>query len=98
MGPSSLNSLDRHRRFGVGSGQQFDSAVDPMSQEKIDPIQEVRFAVTIYGGVSLAIYINGIVQELLHLVRSTAVDPATGDGIEELRETEAVYRELARAV
>ena len=24
-----------------------------------DPMQEVRFAVVIYGGVSLAIYING---------------------------------------
>ncbi len=29
------------------------------------PTQEVRFAVVMYGGVSLAIYINGVVQELL---------------------------------
>lgn len=34
--------------------------------------QEVRFAIVMYGGVSLAIYINGIAQELLRLVRSTA--------------------------
>ena len=34
--------------------------------------QEVRFAVVMYGGVSLAIYINGIAQELLRLVRATA--------------------------
>ena len=34
--------------------------------------QEVRFAVVMYGGVSLAIYINGVAQELLRLVRSTA--------------------------
>jgi hypothetical protein len=29
-----------------------------------DYTQEVRFAVVMYGGVSLAIYINGIAQEL----------------------------------
>jgi patatin-related protein len=34
--------------------------------------KEVRFAVVMYGGVSLAIYINGIAQEFLSLVRSTA--------------------------
>ena len=32
-------------------------------------------AVVIYGGVSLAIYINGVVQEMLRLVRATAVAP-----------------------
>ena len=31
--------------------------------------QEIRFAVVMYGGVSLAIYINGIAQELLRMVR-----------------------------
>ena len=38
----------------------------------IEPFQEVRFAVVMYGGVSLAIYINGVAQELLRLVRATA--------------------------
>jgi hypothetical protein len=42
------------------------------SPPKIESTQEVRFAVVMYGGVSLAIYINGITQELLHMVRSTA--------------------------
>jgi patatin-related protein len=37
--------------------------------------EEVRFAVVMYGGISLAIYMNGIAQELLHLVRSTSPDP-----------------------
>jgi patatin-related protein len=32
----------------------------------------VRFAVVLYGGVSLAIYINGVVQELFRLVCATA--------------------------
>jgi predicted acylesterase/phospholipase RssA len=45
-----------------------------------------------YGGVSLAVYMNGIAQELLSLVRSTASDPG-GDRPEtgSLR----VYQELA---
>jgi predicted acylesterase/phospholipase RssA len=36
------------------------------------PEQEVRFALVLYGGVSLAVYINGVVQEFFRLVRSTA--------------------------
>jgi patatin-related protein len=50
--------------------------------------QEIRFAVVLYGGVSLAIYINGVVQELLRLVRSTADLAAPPKG------SEAVYRKL----
>lgn len=42
------------------------------SSPQIDYTQEVRFAVVMYGGVSLAIYINGIAQELLRWARSTA--------------------------
>ena len=37
----------------------------------IDFTQEVRFAVVMYGGSSLAIYMNGVAQEMLHLVRAT---------------------------
>jgi patatin-related protein len=36
--------------------------------------KEYRFAVVMYGGVSLAVYINGVAQELLTLVRSTSLD------------------------
>ena len=39
--------------------------------------REVRLAIVMYGGSSLAIYINGVAQELLHLVRATA--PATSE-------------------
>lgn len=55
-----------------------------------DYSQEVRFAVVMYGGVSLAIYINGIAQELLRLVRSTArkQQPAFSG-------TEQVYRKVS---
>jgi patatin-related protein len=79
------------------------------SHPEIDVIQEVRLAVVMYGGVSLAIYINGVAQELLSLVRSTATDaspPKRADGAapppraliadEDLRGAEPVYREIAR--
>jgi predicted acylesterase/phospholipase RssA len=61
--------------------------------------QEVRFALVLYGGASLAIYIHGVTQEFFHLVRSTAIDAAgnliVGDA--ELSGTERVYRKLASA-
>jgi patatin-related protein len=64
-------------------------------------VKEVRFAVVMYGGVSLAIYINGIAQELLRLVRSTSASHDDGSGgknpvpAEELKGTERVYRRLS---
>lgn len=64
----------------------------------VDVEQEVRFAVVMYGGVSLAIYMNGIVQELFNMVKATAQNsdgtPRYGDG--ELRGSQRVYRNLAR--
>ncbi len=51
--------------------------------------REARFAVVIYGGVSLAVYINGVAQEMLRLVRATAAPT------EELMRSEKVYRKLA---
>jgi patatin-related protein len=75
----------------------------------LDVAQEVRFAVVMYGGVSLAIYINCVAQELLRLVRATA--PASRGGLSARplpdpcalsrdpccspRETEWVYRKLS---
>ena len=46
--------------------------------------QEVRLAVVLYGGVSLAIYINGAVQEMLRLVRSTSQSQSDGTAYGEL--------------
>jgi patatin-related protein len=62
-----------------------------------DARSEVRFAVVLYGGVSLAIYMNGIVQELFELVRATA--PADGGDRphvpdDDLRGAGPVYRKL----
>src|SRR5437588_875577 len=64
---------------------------------KVEYTKEVRFAVVMYGGVSLAIYINGVAQELLRLVRATADD---GNGkarfaADQLSGSERVYRKLS---
>lgn len=71
----------------------------------VDFDQEVRFAVVMYGGSSLAIYINGVAQEILRLVRATAPKfgtvAAAGQAHladEELRGSERVYRLLGRMI
>ena len=68
---------------------------------------EVRFAVVMYGGVSLAIYINGVAQEMLRWVRSTAKSAnkvkdvallpnnPSGESELSLSGTERVYRKLS---
>jgi hypothetical protein len=64
------------------------------------PSQEVRLAVVMYGGVSLACYLNGVAQELYHLVRSTApaadgpagAAPPRGVAAPGLSATQTVYR------
>lgn len=45
-----------------------------MTENNINPdyTQEIRIASVMFGGVSLAIYMNGITQELLRAVRATA--------------------------
>ena len=78
------------------------------SSTKVEYTREVRFAVVMYGGVSLAIYINGIAQELLRWARSTAkhstdnvalipstsMDAASPESGPRLSPTERVYRKL----
>jgi patatin-related protein len=67
---------------------------------QIDPEREVRFAVVMYGGVSLAIYINGVTQELLNMVRATAPkEPGSTEPLltpDTITGSEAVYRKLAQ--
>jgi predicted acylesterase/phospholipase RssA len=67
-------------------------------ETEYDATAEVRFAVVLYGGVSLAIYMNGIVQELFELVRATAPAGDDGKGLhvpdEELQGAGTVYRRL----
>ena len=62
------------------------------------PLQDIRFALVLYGGASLAVYIHGVTLEFFNLVRATAVD-ANGNVIvsdAELSPTERVYRKLGR--
>ena len=73
------------------------------TKPRVDFDQEVRFAVVMYGGSSLAIYINGVAQELLRLVRATAPEFSDASHVEnayladeELRGSERVYRRLGR--
>jgi len=71
----------------------------------VDVRKEVRLALVMYGGVSLAIYMNGVAQELFHLVRATAPrDLSSGRRSEplipdaRLGGTERVYRKLGQAL
>ncbi|HET6854109.1 MAG TPA: patatin-like protein [Pyrinomonadaceae bacterium] len=83
------------------------AAASPKQYPDAEYTEEVRFAVVMYGGVSLAIYINGIAQELLRLVRATATAGTGPDGSRicltansndeknQLKGTEKVYRKLS---
>jgi patatin-related protein len=84
---------DERRRHDTGT-RPGEAAV------KYDATSEVRFAVVLYGGVSLAIYMNGIAQELLELVRATSPsisEPGTlAVADADLSASGRVYRELGR--
>ena len=60
--------------------------------------REVRFGAVLYGGVSLCVYMNGIAQELLHLVKSTAPsrDDPSQPFLANPTSTQAVYRRLGQ--
>src|SRR5438093_12893701 len=77
----------------------------PTTKPKTDPKdlgveREVRFAVVMYGGVSLAIYINGVTQELLHMVRATGRSAPGASTMlfpqDALSPPEGSYREIAQ--
>jgi patatin-related protein len=57
--------------------------------------REIRLAVVMYGGTSLAIYMNGISREFLELVRATS--PAATEA-QALGSTARVYRKLAHVL
>lgn len=71
---------------------------------------EHRIGLVMYGGVSLAIYMNGVAQEFLNLVLSTAMttdgtlllnsppDEGRDQKATYLEGTRAVYRQMARAI
>src|SRR3977135_1595499 len=69
-GQSPLDPLPSVAQPGYPSGEAGHAAADP----HIEADEEVRLAVVLYGGSSLCIYMNGVAQELLRLVRATAGD------------------------
>lgn len=72
--------------------------------------RELRFAVVIYGGASLAVYMHGVTKELLKLVRASKVlhemdldpqasDVGYADGPDQRgHDTEAIYFELLQRI
>ncbi len=59
---------------------------------------EVRLAVVLYGGVSLAVYIHGVTREILNLIRASKLLHAEKpDGIEAPDST-AVYLDLLKSL
>lgn len=108
---ASLHPSDGAQYAGPAANE-LPTTVVPVNQPSpplVDYKQEVRFAVVMYGGVSLAIYINGVAQEMLRWVRSTAKSPnadvallpnnssasTSGESELSLSGTERVYRKLS---
>ncbi|MEX0695997.1 MAG: patatin-like protein [Dongiaceae bacterium] len=55
---------------------------------------EVRLALVLYGGVSLAVYIHGVTREILNLVRASKQFQAGRAPPDRVRDTTAVYLDL----
>ncbi|PYI41429.1 MAG: hypothetical protein DMF12_10310, partial [Verrucomicrobia bacterium] len=91
--------IDVTSHFGLNE-ESTNTAVPTSETVKVIPEREVRFAVVMYGGVSLAIYINGVAQELLNIVRATAAKAVDSDepllSEEELSGATSVYRKLGQ--
>ncbi len=56
-------------------------------------VRELRLAVVLYGGVSLAIYMHGTTKELHRLVKASAIEDR-GTGGDDGTPSERVYRQL----
>src|SRR5215470_846290 len=57
---------------------------------------EVRLAVVLYGGVSLAVYIHGVTREILNLVRASKLFHAGRSAIPPAGDSTAVYYDLLK--
>jgi patatin-related protein len=84
--PSSAPSVEPPAREAAAPAQyQVNILAEP-------PRQEIRFALVMYGGVSLAIYIHGVAQELLRLARATSGADLGDD------EAAKIYRKISTLV
>ena len=87
-----LNGLKESGKLSVSNPEQTASPAKTTDGET-DVEREVRFAVVMYGGVSLAIYINGVAQELLDMVRATATVPTEDTRDKEDKKWEALDKD-----
>ena len=92
---------DRSETSGSHSTRMASTANDPHVEShkkeeagSTQPEQEIRIAVVMYGGVSLAIYIHGAAQELLRLVRATSgADAGDDEVVKTYRKMSAMVRD-----
>ena len=95
---SEQQTVSRAKTAGGGSHFPPPRAIIARMPARLHLQREVRFGAVLYGGVSLCVYMNGIAQELLHLVKSTApsrTDP-TQPFLANPTATQAVYRKLGQ--
>lgn len=59
---------------------------------------EVRLAVVLYGGVSLAVYIHGVTREILNLIRASKNLHAEGAHAAEGNDSTAVYLDILKSL
>lgn len=59
---------------------------------------EVRLAVVLYGGVSLAVYIHGVTREILNLIRASKQFHADGAPPADSGDSTAVYYDLLKSI
>lgn len=59
---------------------------------------EVRLAVVLYGGVSLAVYIHGVTREILNLIRASKLLHAEGVAATDVSDSTAVYLDLLKSL
>jgi patatin-related protein len=59
---------------------------------------EVRLAVVLYGGVSLAVYIHGVTREILNLIRASKLLHAEDASQAEVGDSTAVYLDLLKSL
>ena len=93
--------MESHNQI-LGTGTDLEN-ISSSENKNAPPLEkETRFAVVMYGGVSLAIYIYGVAQELYKMVRATArrLDNEDRYLLEwiELDNTEKIYRRLGESL
>jgi patatin-related protein len=88
-------------RLVASADEERSTATDdePVREGERSETRELRLAVVLYGGVSLAIYMHGTTKELHRLVKASALEDRAQDGTVtegDATPSERVYRDLLR--